>query len=294
MNVLEVRGLRKSFRRDVFAKRTEVLKGVEFSLAAGSVTAFLGGNGAGKTTTIKCVLSLLKPDAGDIRFFGSEPLNNSVRSRIGFLPERAYFYEYLTGLEFLQFYGELSRRWPAAEVRARAIALLERIGLGEAMDRRLRKYSKGMLQKVGVAQAIIHDPDLVILDEPMSGLDPDGRLAVAEIIQDVAKRGAAVFFSSHLINDAEKLCDRVVMMRDGLALFDGALEDLLAETGQGFQIRLKKNGALISKSVADEQELQSEIRKILATGDAIVEVTPVQKTLEEIFVSRALRKEHTA
>lgn len=251
----------------------------------------MGGNGAGKTTTLKCVLSLLKPDAGDIQFFGRGPLTNSVRSRIGFLPERSYFYEYLTGLEFLRFYGELSRKWTAAEVRTRANALLERIGLKEAKDRRLRSYSKGMLQKVGVAQAIIHEPELVILDEPMSGLDPDGRVAVAEIIRDVAKRGAAVFFSSHLINDAERLCDRVVMMKEGRTLYEGSLESLLQETRQGYQLRARNGEAVYSKVIEREGNLQEELRQALAQGQVIMEVLPVRMTLEEIFVTRALRKE---
>ena len=289
MNVLEVRELRKSFKRDFMAKRSEVLKGVSFSLHGGSITAFLGGNGAGKTTTIKCVLSLLRADSGDVRFFGGEKLTNSIRSRIGFLPERAYFYEYLTGLEFLQFYGELSGKWKAVEVRERANRLLDRIGLKDAKDRRLRKYSKGMLQKIGVAQAIIHEPELVILDEPMSGLDPDGRFAVSEIIQDVAKRGAAVFFSSHLINDAEKLCDRVIMMKDGLTLYEGSLVSLLQQTQQGFNLRLMKGGADQVRSVPTERELQSELRRALDAGESIVEVMPLRMTLEEIFVSRALR-----
>jgi ABC-2 type transport system ATP-binding protein len=291
MKCLQIHNLRKSFRRDFWSKKIEVLKGVDLSLEAGTVTAFLGGNGAGKTTTIKCALSLLFPDKGEILFFENQPLTEEVKSRIGFLPERTYFYEYLTGLEFLQFYGELSRKFSSREVTSRALALLKRVGLEEAANRRLRFYSKGMLQKVGIAQALIHEPELLILDEPMSGLDPDGRVAVAEVIQQAANGGAAVFFSSHLINDAEKLCDRVVMMRDGQTLFEGDIDQLLIQSQRGFQLQFMKNSQVVKKQVADEAELQKELTLALSSGAQVLEVAPVRLTLEEIFVSKALRGE---
>lgn len=290
MNVLSIENLTKSFKRDFFSPRVQILKGTSFQLPKGTVTAFLGGNGAGKTTTIKCILGLLQNFSGKVEFFDGEPLSNAVRSRIGFLPERSYFYDYLTGLEFLQFYGELSGRFKAKEIRERALKLLERVNLSEAKDRKLRSYSKGMLQKVGIAQAIIHDPDLVILDEPMSGLDPDGRLAVAEIIQDIRKDGATVFFSSHLINDAEKFCDRVVMMKDGRTEFEGDLESLFNQTQKGFRLTLIKGGKPQSRILNTEAELQRDIANSIKDGEQVVEVAPVRMSLEEIFVSRVLRK----
>lgn len=289
MKCLQIRDLKKSFRRDAFTKRVEVLKGVNFSLEAGSITAFLGGNGAGKTTTIKCALSLLFPDSGEITFFNDQPLNENVKSRIGFLPERTYFYEYLTGLEFLQFYGELSRKFSSREVRERAMKLIQRVGLEPAAHRRLRFYSKGMLQKIGIAQALIHEPELLILDEPMSGLDPDGRVAVSEIIEQAAKGGAAVFFSSHLIDDAEKICDRVVMMKDGVTLFEGEIDDLLVQSQRGFRIQLSKGGQMDRRDVVSEEELQKELDRAIKNGESILEVAPIRMTLEEIFVSKALR-----
>jgi ABC-2 type transport system ATP-binding protein len=289
MNVLEVRELKKSFRREVFSKRVHILNGVDFALQAGTITAFLGGNGAGKTTTLKCVLSLLRPDSGEILFFGNEPLSNKVKSRIAFLPERTFFYEYLTGLEFLQFYGDLSGKYTRAEVKRRALEIIDRVGLLPAKDKLLRLYSKGMLQKIGLAQALIHDPELVILDEPMSGLDPDGRVAVSEIIEETAKRGAAVFFSSHLIHDAEKLCDRVVMLKDGKTLFEGDLQKLLEASQQGFNLRVSQGGQTFTKFLSTEQELQAELKVTIAKGDQIIEVLPVRMSLEEIFVNKALR-----
>lgn len=292
MNVLDVSNLRKSFKRDFLAKKVDVLKGTTFSLPPASVTAFLGGNGAGKTTTIKCVLGLLRNFSGEVRFFGDQTLSRSVKSRIGFLPERSYFYDYLTGLEFLEFYGQLSGRFKKREITERAVQLLKRVGLFEARDKRLRSYSKGMLQKVGIAQAIIHDPELVILDEPMSGLDPDGRLAVAEIIQDVSNRGASVFFSSHLINDAEKLCDRVVMLKDGKTAFEGDLEELFMQTQKGFQIRTVRAGHPSIRTAPSEVDLQSELSRALKDGEHVVEVLPLRMSLEEIFVSKVLRGPH--
>jgi ABC-2 type transport system ATP-binding protein len=294
MKCLQIHNLRKSFRRDVFARKVEILKGVEFSLDAGSITAFLGGNGAGKTTTIKCALSLLFPDAGEILFFDNQPFTQEVKARIGFLPERTYFYEYLTGLEFLRFYGELAQKFTARDVKTRAEALIKRVGLESAADRRLRFYSKGMLQKIGIAQALIHEPELLILDEPMSGLDPDGRVAVSEIISEAAKAGAAVFFSSHLINDAEKICDRVVMLRDGQTLFEGDIEKLLAESQRGFQLRTVKGTQHHVKKIGNEVDLQLQLQKSMSAGEHVVEVAPIRLTLEEIFVSKVLRGENEA
>jgi ABC-2 type transport system ATP-binding protein len=285
MNVLTVQDLKKSFKRDVFAREVQVLKGVTFSLPPGTVTAFLGGNGAGKTTTIKSILGLLRKYSGSVRFFGDKELTKETLSRIGFLPERPYFYDYLTGNEFLEFYGQLSGKYTLKEIRSRAKKLIERVGLEAAADKRLRSYSKGMLQKIGIAQAIIHDPELVILDEPMSGLDPDGRLAVAEIIQDVRQKGASVFFSSHLINDAEKFCDRVVMLKDGKNVFEGDLDTLFQQTQKGFSLVTSK-GEII---VHTDEQLQAAIADAIKLGEKIFEVRPVRMSLEEIFVTKVLR-----
>ncbi|HMN69015.1 MAG TPA: ABC transporter ATP-binding protein, partial [Bdellovibrionales bacterium] len=171
MKILDVENLRKSYSRGFIPRRTEVLKGLSFSVPAGLVTGFLGANGAGKTTTMRCVLGLDYADSGKIEFFGG-PLDAAARKRLGFLPERPYFYEHLSGVEFLTFYAQLTANWTRADLRARILNLLRRVDLEFAKDRPLRTYSKGMLQKIGLAQALIHEPELVILDEPMSGLDP--------------------------------------------------------------------------------------------------------------------------
>jgi len=231
MSILKVENLKKSFKKGFIPKSQQVLKGISFKLEPGTITGFLGANGAGKTTTMKCILGLAFPDEGDIRFFGDQELGPEVKKRIGFLPERPYFYEYLTGSEFLRFYGQLSGDFTRNDLNARIEHLLKRVDLWHAKDKKLRAYSKGMLQKVGVAQALIHKPDFVILDEPKSGLDPDGRYYLSEIIKETAKEGACVFFSSHLLHDAEQLCQNLVIMKDGLVIYEGRTDALLKKMG---------------------------------------------------------------
>src|SRR6185312_3622730 len=172
MNLLQVRDLKKSYKRGFIPKPTLVLKGLNFSVPEGTITGFLGANGAGKTTTMRCILGLDYPDSGEIELFG-QPLSLESKRRLGFLPERPYFYEHLTGVEFLEFYANLTCKWKKQVLRDRIDELLKRVDLDFAKNRPLRTYSKGMQQKLGVAQALVHDPELVILDEPMSGLDPD-------------------------------------------------------------------------------------------------------------------------
>lgn len=288
MNVLSVKELKKSYARGFIPRRTQVLKGLTFSVRSGTVTGFLGANGAGKTTTMRCVLGLDYADSGEVLFFG-EPLSVESRRRIGFLPERPYFYEHLTGREFLEFYAKLSSPWNRAVLRDRIDQLLTRVDLLFAKDRPIRNYSKGMLQKIGIAQALIHDPDLVILDEPMSGLDPDGRLALADIIVETAKRGPAVFFTSHLLHDTERLCQELIVIKDGVTIYQGATEQLLDRSGLAFEISYLKNGEKASVRLQSHDELQGELAKVMGHGGQILEVRRLRATLEEIFVAMALR-----
>jgi ABC-2 type transport system ATP-binding protein len=296
-SVLSVKGLKKSFRKPLghksliksFRRETvDALKSISFDIPSGTVTGFLGANGAGKTTTIKCLLGLAIPDNGEISFFGGSPLTPEVKRRIGFLPERPYFYEYLTGREFLRFYGELSTDISQADLRARITALLKRVGLDHAGDRPLRGYSKGMLQRVGIAQALIHGPDFIILDEPMTGLDPDGRLEVREIIRETAQSGTAVFFSSHLLPDAETLCDRLVILKQGDLVYQGATKDLLGRVENGYRIQSAKDGQLETKTIATAEELQKVIDQERARHASIIEIHPLRLSLEEAFVRIAM------
>jgi ABC-2 type transport system ATP-binding protein len=230
MNALEVINLEKSYRKNF--KSTHVLKELNFTIPQGKITGFIGANGAGKTTSLKCILDFCTFQKGEIKYFGKSGFTKEIKSRIGFLPERPYFYEFLSGREILQFYASLSGMKNQKDINARIESLFKTMDLSFAIDRALSSYSKGMLQKVGVAQALIHRPELVILDEPMSGLDPDGRHAISQLIQEIAKDGTAVFFSSHLLYDAEKLCDRLVLINGGRTEFEGNVKELLASSGK--------------------------------------------------------------
>jgi len=288
MNLLQVNELKKSYKRGFIPRKNEVLKGVSFSVPAGTITGFLGGNGAGKTTTMRCILGLDYPDSGTSEFFGA-PLNAESKRRLGFLPERPYFYEHLTGVEFLSFYAHLSGSWKKSVLNDRILELLKRVDLVHAKDRPLRNYSKGMLQKIGLAQALIHEPELIILDEPMSGLDPDGRLALSEIILETAQKGPAIFFSSHLLHDMERLCQRLVVLKDGVCIYEGQTDALLDKSGVELEITYHENGELKVLRAQNQEDVQVQLKKLLAQGAVISEVRRVRATLEEIFVKMALR-----
>ena len=285
MSVLRVENLKKTYHRN----RTKVhaIKGINFEIQPGTVTGFLGANGAGKTTTIKCLLELAFADEGSIFYFDKLGLSNEAKSKIGFLPERPYFYEYLTGREFLKFYGEISTKLSRQDLDIRIRDLLKRVGLTQAADRQLRSYSKGMLQRVGIAQALVHEPEFVILDEPMTGLDPDGRLEVREIIRETAARGTAVFFSSHLLPDAEQSCDRLVILKLGELVYQGTTEDLLGKASSGTEISWKEESGLKKEIIQTSVDLQKRIDFLRGKALTIVEVKPVRLTLEEAFVKIA-------
>lgn len=292
MAVLTVTDLKKSYKKGFIPKIYEVLKGVSFSLPTKAITGFLGANGAGKTTTIKCLLGLAYANSGDIRFFGNEHLSESVKKRIGFLPERPYFYEYLSGEEFLEFYGEVSTKMSRPVLRDRISQLLKRVDLEHARHKKLREYSKGMLQKIGVAQALIHDPELVILDEPMSGLDPDGRVYLADIIRETAAEGRSVFFSSHVLNDTEALCERLVVLTGGKVSFQGTTSDYLAKMGEESVIHFVANGEVKVKKVESEAELQKVLKELITQG-AVIRTVKHDRSLEQAFVKMGLRNEST-
>lgn len=228
MAALSVEGLNKTFRGGLFEKDRQVLRDINFSLAEGKTTGFVGSNGAGKTTTIKCLFDFIHPDSGSIKFFG-QPIDSEVKTRIGYLPERPYLYEFLTGTEFLKLHWNLCYGSQMKDFAERAQESLRKVDLLEAKDRRLRTYSKGMLQRIGIAQAILTRPDLLILDEPMSGLDPDGRAMVKDILKEEQKRGVTLFFSSHLLQDMEELCSDLVVINKGQILYTGALQTFMSE-----------------------------------------------------------------
>lgn len=293
MSVLVVKDLKKSYRKGFIPQTQEVLKGVSFTIEPSTITGFLGANGAGKTTTMKCVLGLAFPDSGEVTFFNGRPLDSEVRRRIGFLPEHPYFYDYLTGVEFLRFYGEISCSLSRKALNDRIDQLLKRVDLYKAKDKQLREYSKGMLQKIGMAQALIHEPEFVILDEPMSGLDPDGRMALNEIIREIARSGTAILLSSHLLNDAEKNCDYVVILKNGVVAYDGPTRNLLQKVGYGVEVRYFLNDKLHTEELPSLQEVQTRIDQLRKQGATISEIQQKRMSLEDAFVSIALREKES-
>ena len=206
----------------------KAVDGLSLSLAPGEVVGFLGTNGAGKTTTIKMITGLLRPDAGEVSVFGGDPSDPAVRARIGYMPEVATYYPYLNARELLAFYGGICGL-DAKAVRERTDSLLESVGLADAAKRPLRTYSKGMLQRAGIAQALLNDPDLLVLDEPFTGLDPLARIHFRELLRSLREKGKAVFFSSHELGETELLCDRVAIMKKGRCVYQGPVKDLAGD-----------------------------------------------------------------
>lgn len=243
--MLKVQGLVKTFKTDVFQKPHQVLKGLSFEILKGRTTGFVGVNGAGKTTTLKCALGFVHPDQGQIQFFNEGTLNSKLKQRIGYLPERPYYYDFLTSLQFLKFHWDLTGG--GGNFLQRAEEVLAKVNLKDVKEKHLRSFSKGMLQRIGLAQALLRSPEFLILDEPMSGLDPDGRILIKDIMRDEKQKGTTLFFSSHLLGDMDELCDDLVVIDQGQLVFQGALKDFAK--GQGversfFDVR-KKLGARI-------------------------------------------------
>ncbi|MDD4059694.1 MAG: ABC transporter ATP-binding protein [Kiritimatiellae bacterium] len=203
---------------------------LDLSLGQGEILGFLGTNGAGKTTTIKMLLGLIAPDAGGVAVFGADPRRASTRRRIGFMPETAHYYPFLTARELLRFYGGLCGM-DAAGIASRAGELLEKVGLAEAGGRQLKTYSKGMLQRAGIAQALLHDPDLLILDEPFTGLDPLARIQFRDLLLELRAAGKTVFFSSHELSEAELICDRVAILKAGRCVYEGSVRQIAGDGG---------------------------------------------------------------
>ena len=280
MDAIVVEGLTKTYKPMwPWLKETTVLSNVSLSVGQGEIFGFLGHNGAGKTTTMKVLLGLVRPTCGRIELLGAPADNVAVHARIGYLPETPYFYDYLTADEFLRFYGRLAGL-PREGLQQRVPQLLERVGLMEARHRPLRKFSKGMLQRIGLAQALIHDPELIILDEPMSGLDPLGRKEVRDLILSLRDQGKTVFFSTHIVSDVEMICDRVGILAKGRMLTSGRIEDLVNEhVAQSVEV-------VCDGVVGDElAEVKSQATRILQRGDRCLMILPGQEHLEEVLAT---------
>ena len=304
--VLEVKGLRKVFRIGFFRKRVEAVKNASFSVRRGEIFGLLGPNGAGKTTTIKSILRLIFPSEGEIRIFGRPAGDREAAKRVGYMPENPYVYQYLKPLEFLDLCGRLTGM-PKVERRERSEAMVDKVGLRHAVDRPIGKFSKGMMQRVGLAQALLHDPELLVLDEPMSGLDPIGRKEVRDVLLEQRARGKTLLFTSHILSDVELLCDRVVIMQRGEITSEGQVSDLLESAGRQVEIRLSGASAALKTSLAsravvvddgaghltlraDGDRAIDEILRISnAAGARLDALVPVRQTLESLFLQNAGR-----
>ncbi len=311
---VEIENLTKDYEVGFWRKRkVRALDGLTLNVEGGEIFGFLGANGAGKTTTLKLLMRLIYPTEGSAKILGHDIDNVRMHSRIGYLPENPYFYDYLTAREFLEYCGEIFGQNEPAR-RSRAKELLSRVYLEEkSWNKQLRKFSKGMLQRVGLAQALVNDPEIVFLDEPMSGLDPVGRRQVRDLIASLRESGTTVFMCSHILSDIEVLCDRVAIMRQGQLAQTGPLEELRKQAGDEQNIEITVAGAdadavsqkLLSLNkasvsttatgvrivVSDERDVDAAIVALRAAGGRLVSVQPVRQSLEELFVSGSTRSE---
>jgi ABC-2 type transport system ATP-binding protein len=300
--VVRVQEIVKDFRPGFGLRRKRVLHGVTFDVHEGEIFGFVGPNGAGKTTTLKLLMGLIRPTSGSASILGCDVSESEFRNQIGFLPENPYFYPFLTAREILDFYARLS----GVEAKQRATRideLLETVNLTQAADARLRTYSKGMLQRVGVAQALVNDPAIVFLDEPMSGLDPIGRKEIRDVILSLRSAGKTVFMNTHILHDVEMICDRVAIIVQGRIRHQGRIEDFLPDhalsTGivlaqlpaqlaeeleERFQVEMRGLGERVELMVA-EKHVGGILEAALSAGAQVVSVVPHRKSLEDVFLS---------
>ncbi len=309
MLVVKTEGLTKEFRTGFWRTRVRVLHDLNLEVRQGEIFGYLGPNGAGKTTTMNLLMGLIYPTAGRAWILGRDVSDVAVKAAVGFLPENPYFYTYLTGWEFLNFYGQLFGI-PSAERRRRIEELLHLVGLSDAGKLQLRKYSKGMLQRIGLAQALINDPQVVFLDEPMSGLDPVGRKEVRDLILSLKAKGKTVFFSSHIIPDVEMICDRVGIIVNGRLIRVGPLEELLGSELESIEISASglddaamvemaqwsvrppvQRGEKVFFAVGTEKEAMQVVERLLKMGALIHAILPHRLTLEEHFLREVANRE---
>jgi ABC-2 type transport system ATP-binding protein len=304
--VLEVSDLHKTFQLGLLRKRVEAVRGISFEVRRGEVFGFVGPNGAGKTTSIKMMLQLIFPSGGQVKLFGASTFEPEARQRLGYLPENPYIYAYLKPLEFLDLCGRLTSM-PRAKRRARSDELVHKLGIAHALDRPIGKFSKGMMQRLGFCQALLHEPELLILDEPFSGLDPIGRKDIRDLMLEQKAAGKTLLLTSHVLSDVEMLSERVAIVRQGKIVAYGALDDLLRPEVRRVEVELshvspelrrqldqaatqvRELDAQITLAVVEGDEGLPELLKMsLAAGARVLAVTPHRETLEDLFVRKAV------
>ncbi len=301
--VVAVKDLVKTYRTGFLRKKVEAVRGISFEVRQGEIFGLLGPNGAGKTTTIKCLLRLVFPTEGALTVFGLSPQKRESMLRVGYMPENPYVYRYLKPLELLDLCGRLAGM-PGKARRAASEAMVDKVGLRHAVDRPIGKFSKGMMQRVGLAQALLHDPELLVLDEPMSGLDPIGRKEIRDILLEQKQRGKTLLFTSHILSDVEMLCDRVSILQKGRVTAEGKLSELLTSEVAQSEIELRGASSALRERLAaipdvslheaeaallltvPEVEVADALRAALDAGARVVAVRPQRKSLEDLFVER--------
>ena len=299
--ILRTEGLTKTFEVGLRRRRVHAVEDLTLSVNEGEIFGFVGPNGAGKTTTIKMLMGLIFPTSGRAFIFDAPIPSAASKARIGYLPEHPAFYEFLTGIEAMRFFARLSGV-PAADRERRCEELLALVGLADAADRQIRKYSKGMQQRLGIAQALVGDPAFVVLDEPMSGLDPIGRKEVRDLIVELKRRGKTVFFSTHILPDVEALCDRVGVILGGRLRDVGRIGDLLSPRVRQVELTaivpagareavargrlVASEGERLSLAFDEEAAVDAAVKALVAAGGRVVALTPHRETLEDFFVRR--------
>jgi ABC-2 type transport system ATP-binding protein len=300
--VLKTEALRKTFRVGFWGRPVTAIEHLDLEVRKGEIFGFLGPNGAGKTTTLKILMGLIYPTSGKAWILERKVGDVAVKHQVGFLPEAPYFYDYLTAEEFLRFYGQLFGLG-GPHLSERIAMLLSVVGLSDARSLQLRKFSKGMLQRIGIAQALINDPHLVILDEPMSGLDPVGRKEIRDLILRLRDQGKTVFFSSHILHDAEVLCDRVAILLKGRLVALGKVTELIgAATTHSIEVvvegldpdsmeRVRKiaesvirQGARLLAVLQGQDQVNDVLDLIRARKASLISVTPQKSSLEDLFM----------
>lgn len=287
MKAIEIRNLEKTFAGKKKLK-VAALQNISLDIEQGEIFGFLGPNGAGKSTTIKCLMGLIKPTGGAATIMG-EPAGSAVsRMKVGFLPENPAFFDYLSAEEYLQFVGKTFDL--SADILAQRIdETLKLLELWDARKRPIRGYSKGMVQRVGMAQVLIHDPSIYILDEPMSGLDPIGRALVKEIILGLKKRGKCVFFSTHITDDVEKVCDRVAVINKGKLLVVDSVDNILQRGIEGYTVCVTAPDGTSKDLNVEKADLQSFIQMTLSNQHSIERIEPRRKDMEAFFLEIVAR-----
>lgn len=276
--ILEAHNLKKSYGKHL------VIQGLQFSLPKGTSTAFLGMNGSGKTTTIKCLLGFQNFDSGNFSFFAEKGLPIPLRSKVGYSTEKPFFFPDLNAYEILVPLYLLSKKSSKAAARDRATAILKIVNLLDASKKPVRSFSKGMQQRLSIAQSLIHEPELLILDEPMSGLDPEGRFIVRDCLKQFKQEGGTLFLCSHHFADAQELCDRAVILKNGQAVYEGQLEQLFEQYRSGVFLQALINGEKVEKNFSVLSEAQDYIRNLVQQGGQLLELRTLYPTLEEAFV----------